>query len=277
VSAPQQLFERAARDPNGLALDDGTRRRSWAELADRTARAARFLREDATGFMSLSEGRFDIVAALAGRRMGFARSTLPLTPDIPRSQARALSAIINASRALGPEMALRIAGTAESRAAVYRFDQLERMSTGSKPPPDWHRWIDHVGATDGEIHSGTAGVADTAFYSRLAAYAARAGAPLEARASVDFLRGIGTWNWPQVVSAGTILEASVDSIGWLPETLVRNGLVVAHLKLGNYSKAQESLRAFARRTTGDPFGERILASYLAYADTTLRRRMGWKD
>jgi len=260
-----------------MIMSRGAANSDFFPVLDLGAEYSRFLREDATGFMSLSEGRFDIVAALAGRRMGFARSTLPLTPDIPRSQARALSAIINASRALGPEMALRIAGTAESRAAVYRFDQLERMSTGSKPPPDWHRWIDHVGATDGEIHSGTAGVADTAFYSRLAAYAARAGAPLEARASVDFLRGIGTWNWPQVVSAGTILEASVDSIGWLPETLVRNGLVVAHLKLGNYSKAQESLRAFARRTTGDPFGERILASYLAYADTTLRRRMGWKD
>ena len=38
------LFDRAARDPQGLALDDGTRRRSWAELADRTTRLANWLR-----------------------------------------------------------------------------------------------------------------------------------------------------------------------------------------------------------------------------------------
>lgn len=41
------LFERAARDPDGLALDDGLRRRSWAELADRCARIAGFLRGEA--------------------------------------------------------------------------------------------------------------------------------------------------------------------------------------------------------------------------------------
>jgi len=40
------LFDRAARDPEGLALDDGTRRRSWAELADRTTRLANWLRRD---------------------------------------------------------------------------------------------------------------------------------------------------------------------------------------------------------------------------------------
>ncbi len=47
MSEPAHLFERAARDPRGLALDDGTRRRDWAELADRVARGARLLREDA--------------------------------------------------------------------------------------------------------------------------------------------------------------------------------------------------------------------------------------
>ncbi len=34
------------RDPSGLALDDLTRKRTWAELADRSARIARLLRED---------------------------------------------------------------------------------------------------------------------------------------------------------------------------------------------------------------------------------------
>jgi long-chain acyl-CoA synthetase len=37
----------AARDPNGLAVDDGSCRRSWAELRDRSRRIARFLRDEA--------------------------------------------------------------------------------------------------------------------------------------------------------------------------------------------------------------------------------------
>jgi acyl-CoA synthetase (AMP-forming)/AMP-acid ligase II len=40
------IFERAERDPDALALDDLTRRRSWGELAERVQRVARLLRED---------------------------------------------------------------------------------------------------------------------------------------------------------------------------------------------------------------------------------------
>ncbi|MBC8340073.1 MAG: AMP-binding protein, partial [Proteobacteria bacterium] len=39
-------FELAARDPDGLAVDDFSRSRSWAELLDRSTRVARFLRDD---------------------------------------------------------------------------------------------------------------------------------------------------------------------------------------------------------------------------------------
>jgi long-chain acyl-CoA synthetase len=41
------IFPAAATDPRGLALDDGARRRSWAELDDRVRRAAHYLRDEA--------------------------------------------------------------------------------------------------------------------------------------------------------------------------------------------------------------------------------------
>jgi len=56
------ILEHARRDPQGLALDDGVRRRSWAELADRAMRAARLLR----GELGLREG--DHAALLLGNR-----------------------------------------------------------------------------------------------------------------------------------------------------------------------------------------------------------------
>jgi len=40
-------LELAQRDPDGLAIDDGTRTRSWSQLLDRCTRTARFLRDDA--------------------------------------------------------------------------------------------------------------------------------------------------------------------------------------------------------------------------------------
>ncbi len=39
------LFDHAAANPTGLALDDLTRRRTWAELVDRSTRVAHLLRE----------------------------------------------------------------------------------------------------------------------------------------------------------------------------------------------------------------------------------------
>jgi len=57
------LQQRAASDPDGLALDDGSRRRSWAELWDRVSRLARLLRED----LGLEPG--DHAAALLTNRV----------------------------------------------------------------------------------------------------------------------------------------------------------------------------------------------------------------
>jgi len=57
------IFDQAARDPGGLALDDLTRRRSWAELADRTTRIARLLR----GELGLRPD--DHAAVLMGNRL----------------------------------------------------------------------------------------------------------------------------------------------------------------------------------------------------------------
>ncbi|MBW2397834.1 MAG: AMP-binding protein [Deltaproteobacteria bacterium] len=55
----------AVADPNGLAVDDGSRRRGWAELRDRSIRVARFLREEA------GVGADDHVAVLMRNRVEY--------------------------------------------------------------------------------------------------------------------------------------------------------------------------------------------------------------
>ena len=64
------IFDQAARDPGGLALDDLTRRRSWAELADRTTRIARLMR----GELGLRPD--DHAAVLIGNRLELVEITL---------------------------------------------------------------------------------------------------------------------------------------------------------------------------------------------------------
>ena len=64
------IFDRAAREPDGLALDDLTHRRSWAELIDRGTRIAHLLRDD------LGLGADDHAAVLMESRVEFMELTL---------------------------------------------------------------------------------------------------------------------------------------------------------------------------------------------------------
>jgi predicted membrane-bound spermidine synthase len=266
-----RLGDRATLSP--IIQIRGAANSDYFPALDLGSERARFLRENAEGYTGLSEGRFDVVAALSGRKADFGRSGVSPTPEIPRSHALALGATLRAIRTLGPRVGSVIHRNAETRAATYRLDQLMRMAETRTPPADWHRWVEHVIASDAELHGGTAGVVDSAFFVTLRRFAANAGAPAEARASVDFMHGIGSWNWPEVVAAAGVLQTSTDSIGWVPDPLLRNGLVIAHIKLRNYTAAREALRVFAQRTSEDEFRERIISSYLIYADSTLKSKL----
>ena len=63
------LFDIAAADPEGVALDDLTRRRTWAEFLDRATRIAHLLRD------GLRLGPDDHVALLMGNRVEFVELT----------------------------------------------------------------------------------------------------------------------------------------------------------------------------------------------------------
>jgi len=245
-------------------------------VLDLGAERMRFLRESAEGYTGLSEGRFDVVAALARRRMGFGTIGNPLTPEIPRAQALATGTRLRAIRTLPAAEADDVARDDELTQALFRLDQMDRLTAGSKPPVDWHAWMQVVLACDADIHSGTAGVVDSAFFANLRAYASRAGAPADVRAALDFLHGIGSWNWPEAAVASRSLMDSPDPAPWVPDPLLRNGAAVSFVMLQDTAGATNVLRHFGKRTTADQMRERIISSFLIYQDSTMRRKMGWR-
>ena len=259
-----------------MLLSRGAPNSDYFPILDLGAERMRFLGETASGYTGLNEGRFDVIAALSGRRAGFGRTALAATPEIPRPVALSLGARLRALRTLPAADADEMPRDADLRYAVFRVDQLDRMAATAQAPADWHAWMMSVLQADSDMHSGTAGVVDSAFFRRMKSFAARSGAPAEARSSLDFLEAIGTWNWPLAVVSSKVLISSTDSVGWLPVPLLRNGAVVAHIKLGDLEGAKEVLRIFAKRTQEDAFRDRLLGAYLVYADTTLRKKMGWK-
>jgi hypothetical protein len=107
-------------------------------------------------------------------------------------------------------------------------------------------------------------VADEPFYARLHAFEERTNAPASARAAVDFLHGLASWNFTEVSRAGqTLIGARLqDRVDWLPISLVRNGIVVARIQLGDFEGARAAFKAYANNADEDPFTARVLAAYL---------------
>ena len=211
-----------------------------------------------------------------GRRAAFGTVGVSPTPEVSRSEALALAARIRAIRTLPAAFGAQLPRDADLRNALYRVDQLERLTASGRAPADWHSWMSAVVQVDADLHSGSAGMVDTTFFDGLRRFTSSAGAPVEARAAVDFLHGIGSWNWPEAAVASKALMSSTDSLGWIPEPLLRNGAAVSYIMLSDTAGAKEVLRKFARRIDSDQFRERLIASFLIYQDSTMRKKMGWK-
>jgi hypothetical protein len=259
-----------------LLLSQGAPNSDYFPVLDLGAERMRFMRQSAAGYEDLSSGRFDVVAALSARRSDFSTMGVTPTPEVPRATARALGSQLRAIRFLPAAMGAMLPRDDELRAALYRADQLDRVMAIARPPADWHAWLDAVLEVDADLHSGTAGVVESAWFDRLRRFTQGTAAPLEARAGVDFLHGIGSWNWAEAAVAARALMASRDTATWIPDVLLRNGAAVAFTKLRDTTGFQDVVRTFARRTSQDPFRELLISSYFVYQDTTLRRRRGWR-
>jgi hypothetical protein len=114
------------------------------------------------------------------------------------------------------------------------------------------------------VHGGTAGAVDESFYQQLRAYASRANAPPPARAAIAFLHGLASWDFNEASHAGqTLIDARArDTVDWLPISLVRNGIVVARIQLGDFDGARAAFKSYSQNLDTDPFTARVLAAYL---------------
>jgi spermidine synthase len=259
-----------------MLLAHGEPNSDFFPVLDLNAEKMRFMRENATGYTELAEGRFDLVAALSGRRVGFPRELSAPTPEIDRAAALAQSTKLRFLRTKPESLTRSLPREDALREAIFRIGTMERLARSGAPSPDWHSWVYELVAVDAAMHSGTAGVVDSVFYAEMRAYVARANAPREARAAVSVLHGIGVHDWEEAAGAAKLLMASVEATPWLPPELLRNGAAVAFIKIGDLESAKQTLRDFARKTDGDRFRERIISSYLISLDPKMRKEMGWQ-
>lgn len=237
-------------------------------VLDLGAERTRFMHRDAVGMEKLGKGAFNVVAAMAGRRLGLGTEPLAVAPEIPRVYDLALQARLRRVLAMTPADRAGVPRDTALSHAVFRVSRFYQLLHDGRPPTSWHRWMASFTDVEGLLHAGSAGVADSSFFAAVYAYLDRAHAPADARAAVDFTHGLAAWNFPQVSQAADTLigEYLRDSPPWLDLNDVRNGTVVARLKLDDLAGAQRVFKALAPATAPSDLTAQLLA-----ADLVLRR------
>ena len=233
-------------------------------VLDLGAERTRYLKANADGMIALGGSRFNVAAALTARRLGFGTESQAVTPEIGRVSELALSARLRLTAPAAADSAGNRAESEEVAKARTRLDNLGRALASASAPADWPLWVEDVRESERLLHGGTAGVVDEAFYARLRSYAARVRAPTPARAAISFLHGLAAWDFAEASHAGQALidARERDGVDWLPPSLVRNGVVVARIQLGDFDGARSAFKAYSRNADQDPFTARVLAAYL---------------
>ncbi len=210
-------------------------------VLDLGAERSRYLKEGAMGFVGLSGDRFALAPLVEGRRVARSAAIHNPIPGIPRLEAMSLGARVftnDFAGATGPQL-----GAAERARAVGR------MLASGVAPVDWHVWVDAVREAEETRAGGSSGIADTSFYDDVARALATQSPPAEVRAAVEFLHGLAAHDFSRVSRASLpLIEAARQGTDWLPPDLLRDGTVVAALKMGDVRHARGAMVLLTTRS-----------------------------
>lgn len=234
---------------------------------DLNAERTRYMKINAEGFAGLASGRVNFAAMIDGHRNGPGDPYAAIT-GIPRLQAMATAAgLRTGDPRAGADVALLAA----------RKQMLDAEMASGNPPPSWPVWVNSVAWIEAGVHGGMAGAVDTAFYAAVHAYLDRTHAPAPARAAIDFLHGLATWDYGQAARAADPLlaEAGRGEL-WLDPDQLRDGAVIAKLAVGDRAGARAAFRGLISRSARSitDLRTRLLYSYIA--DTADARAMAAK-
>ena len=214
---------------------------------DLGAERARYLQREADGLTGLAVSRFDLAAALEGRKRDFGVMFEASVPGIPRLEALATGARLRLSTADADSLVSH-----EMHEARFTHDVFMRSLATSAPPSSWSLWTRAAAEAEARVHGGTAGVADERFYGAVRGFLDRTAAPPTARAGIDFLHALALHDWDTARAASPpLLSAAARGEEWIPAELLRNGLVVAELAVADTRAARETFRRLTPRIDRD--------------------------
>jgi hypothetical protein len=236
---------------------------------DLGAERARFLQRQATAFSVLPVERWDLAAALGERRIGFIEDPFP---------ALAHGRIVSQ----GVGMQMRSSAAVLDSGAVSRRTQLARirrfrleleMAT-ARPPIDWPIWWADAMVTEQDLHQGTMGVVDSAFYTAVEGYLMSVDAPAGPLAALRFQRAASTYDWTGAArEVEFLLEDRTRGANWVQPGFLLDAAVLARLRSGDVSGARAALVRLAASSGRRPDDLRtlLLESYVLAAEQALKK------
>ena len=238
---------------------------------DLGAERARFLRRSATGFLGLRTDRFDLGAALDGRR-------IPLTGDRfasmshRRVEAQLLAGRLRSGEALSPMDT--VSKRRALQAARFREQRLRQGMEAGTPPADWFLWFTEMVHVEADRHDGTMGVVDSTWYEGVEAYMRAQGAPADGLSALRMLRAAVTYDWVTASrETETQLAARDGGRQWLPLALFCDAAVLARLRVGDVTGARAAFSRLSGATERDPRDLRtmLLNAHVSAAESALAR------
>jgi hypothetical protein len=226
----------------------------------------RYMMTRADGFARFTTDRFDLVSAMRGRRTPLGVSHVGALGLIPRVQANGLSARLR-SAARGEPMD-SLPPNPVFDAMHFRHRSLQAYFSSKLAPSNWRHFVNLALEVERDVHGGAAGVAADAFYTPLFAYMKSVKAPPAAVAAISYSHALASWDWRRALAAGdTLMRAYEDSTEWVPVDFLRDGMVVAQLRLGDPIGARRSATALARHARdNESLRSMMLESYLVAAE-----------
>ncbi|MEO6526439.1 MAG: spermidine synthase [Gemmatimonadaceae bacterium] len=222
---------------------------------DLGAERTRYLNEGAGGFTGLSSERFALAPLLEGRRFRVDGERYTPMSEVPRLDALELGARLRDERL--DDAPTWISGVAE------RVRNVERLIAADRPPVDWLAFVGAATEAEAARSGGAVGVADSAYFGSLRRYLSRQSAPAVVGAAVDFLHGLAAWDFREAsAAADVLLPAAQRGEVWLSPALLREGTVVARLRLGDVRGARVALEQTSKlggRPHGDLRGDLVVA------------------
>jgi spermidine synthase len=228
-------------------------------VLDLGAERARFLGQQAEGFLHLHGARFSLSLLQDRRRVAPVASFAVPTPAIPRIGALAISAALRTN----PFPAIDPAAVDERLpAAMERRSQLGRWLGSSTPPPDWRTWTLTALEIEDEWHGGSLGVVDERLHGIIRDYLARAHAPQEALQTFAFVHDLAAWDFTRAAAeADPLIERAARGEDWMPPATLLDGAFAARYLTGDVAGARRVLERLGPRIRDE--GERTVMRLMA--------------